>query len=71
MNSASRLPSADILSADVELEVEEEEVQSSTFNDDSTDTSSDELSDHDDLEGDVAVTMQDIFGDSDSEDEEQ
>ena len=61
-NSTSRQPSVDS-----ELEMEEVEEQS-TYND-STDTSSDEWSNQENLEGDVNQMMQSIFGDSDSDDD--
>ena len=52
MNSTSRQPSVDS-----ELEMEEVEEQS-TYNNDSTDTSSDEWNDQKNLEGDVNQMMQ-------------
>ena len=47
----------------------EEVEEQSTYNNDSTDTSSDEWSDQENLEGDVNQMMQSIFGDSDSDDD--
>ena len=43
--------------------------EQSSYNNDSTDTSSDEWSDQENLEGDVNQMMQSIFGDSDSDDD--